>query len=122
MHSIVSSARQTIICRSNAPKEHGNNSKYVEKSKKIFNDFHKKRSETFKLNSNDFVKVSQQEISEVGAFLKELDTFHREQFNEIKDAIEKKTNVKQSTTNKDAEASVVVDVTVESEENIFLKN
>jgi hypothetical protein len=76
------------------------------------------------------VRVSQNEISEVDAFLKELDVFHKEQFEEIKkhvndglSSIKKNAEKKRKHKNdvsSDEEEEDVVDVEV-SDENIFLK-
>jgi hypothetical protein len=127
MFSSVISSRKAIVCMASNDKP---KNKTFEKSKKVFNDFHKKRNETFKLNSNDFVRVSQNEISEVDAFLKELDVFHKEQFEEIKkhvndglSSIKKNAEKKRKHKNdvsSDEEEEDVVDVEV-SDENIFLK-
>jgi hypothetical protein len=120
MLSTVISSRQSVVCTASSKKP---KNKTVEKSKKVFNDFHNKRSETFKLNSNDFVRVSQNEVTELNAFLKELDVFHKEQYEEIKKKVnEGLDSIKKQTEEKkvDDEDVVVVDVEV-NEENIFLK-
>jgi hypothetical protein len=126
MHSIVSSVRKSVVCRSSNAKEQTNNAKHFEKPKKIFNDFHKKRAETLKLSSNNFVKVSQEELNEDNSFLKELDAFHREQFNEIKNALDSKVKEmkKSKAGDKEAKTEAVeseTDSSVVEEENIFLK-
>lgn len=122
MLAITNSARKlTVACKASSSKK-SDNPKF-EKSKKVFNDFHKKRSETFKANSNDLVKVSQGEINEIGAFIKELDTFHRQQFDELKAGLKKK-NAKKTDDNEEVVAEVVAEVVVETDagdDNIFLK-
>lgn len=122
MFSSVITSRKAMVCMASNDKP---KNKTFEQSKKIFNDFHKKRSETFKLNSNDFVRVSQNEITEVDAFLKELDVFHKEQFEEIKKhvndglaSIKKKQSMKEQSSDDDV---VDVEVSDEGDENIFLK-
>lgn len=123
MFSSVLSSRKVMTCVASNDKP---KNKTFEKSKKVFNDFHKKRTETFKLNSNDFVRVSQKEITEVDEFLKELDVFHKEQFEEIKkhvndglSAIKKKQMKKEQS----ADDNDVVETkdSEEGDENIFLK-
>jgi hypothetical protein len=108
------------MCRSSSEKP---KNKSVEKSKKVFNDFHNKRTQTFKLNSNDLVKVSQNELNEVNAFLKELDVFHREQFDELKKQLKTSMDTFSSKDEKkeDNEVSETVVEIVAEEENIFLK-
>lgn len=131
MFSSLITSRKAIVC--NASKDKPKN-KNFEKSKKVFTDFHKKRTETFKLNSNDFVRVSQNEVNEVNAFLKELDTFHKEQFDEIKKHVndglssikktaEQKRKQKKDDESVDEEQEDVVEVEVsdETDDNIFLK-
>lgn len=121
MIAIANSARKlTVACKASSSNK-SENPKF-EKSKKMLNDFHKKRSETFKLNANDLVKVSQSEINEIGAFFKELDTFHRQQFDELKAGLKKK-NAKKTEGNDDSATEVVAEVVIESssDENIFLK-
>lgn len=129
MLSSVIASRKSMICFASSDKP---KNKTFEKSKKVFNDFHKKRTETFKHNSNDFVRVSQNEITEVDAFLKELDVFHKEQFDEIKkhvndglSSIKKKANKKRKhkndTSDDEDEDVVEAEVADESDENIFLK-
>lgn len=130
MFSSVITSRKAMVCMASGEKP---KNKTFEKSKKVFNDFHKKRSETFKLNSNDFVRVSQNEITEVDAFLKELDVFHKEQFEEIKkhvneglSSIKKKANKKRKhkdivSDEEDGDNVVEAEVSDEGDENIFLK-
>jgi ElaB/YqjD/DUF883 family membrane-anchored ribosome-binding protein len=118
MLSTVISSRQSVVCTASSKKP---NNKTFEKSKKVFTDFHNKRSETFKLNSNDFVRVSQNEVTELNAFLKELDVFHKEQYEEIKKKVnEGLDSIKKQAEEKKADDENVVDVEV-NEENIFLK-
>lgn len=129
MFSSVITSRKSMICYASSEKP---KNKTFEKSKKVFNDFHKKRTETFKHNSNDLVRVSQNEITEVDAFLKELDVFHKEQFEEIKKQIndglssmkkkaDKKRKHKSNVSDDEDEDVVDVEVTDENDENIFLK-
>jgi hypothetical protein len=116
-----SSRRLAVACKASSSNK-SENPKF-EKSKKVFNDFHNKRNETFKLNSNDLVKVSQGEINDIKAFIKELDTFHRQQFDEIKASLKKKDAKKAdgSQDNEEVVAEVVAEVVVETDDNIFLK-
>jgi len=125
MFSSVIISRKAIVCMASGDKP---KNKTFEKSKKVFNDFHKKRSETFKLNSNDFVRVSQNEITEVDAFLKELDVFHKEQFEEIKKhvndgltSIRKKAEKKGKQSNDVSDNEEEVEESNDADENIFLK-
>lgn len=115
MHALTHCTRKmTVLCNAS-------NSSF-EKPKKIFTDFHKKRTETFKLNANDFVKVSQSEINDLRTFIKELDTFHRQQFDELKANIKKRVDKKVDTSDDAVAQEVVAEVVVETnEENIFLK-
>jgi hypothetical protein len=116
-----SSRRLAVACKASSSSK-SENPKF-EKSKKVFNDFHNKRNETFKLNSNDLVKVSQGEINDIKAFIKELDTFHRQQFDELKAGLKKKSTKKAdgSQDNEEVVAEVVAEVVVETDDNIFLK-
>lgn len=120
MLSSIVFSRKPLMCRSSSEKP---KNKSVEKSKKVFNDFHNKRTQTFKLNSNDLVKVSQNELNEVNAFLKELDVFHREQFDELKKQLKTSMDTFSSKDEKkeDNEVSETVVEIVAEEENIFLK-
>lgn len=127
MLAIAHSSRKLVVACKASSSNKSDNPKF-EKSKKVFNDFHNKRSETFKLNSNDLVKVSQGEINDIRAFIKELDTFHRQQFDELKADLKKKTakktNDSQGQENEEVVAEVVAEVVVETsngDENIFLK-
>jgi hypothetical protein len=121
MKTIAHSSRSlSVVCSASSNK----NPKF-EKPKKIFKEFHDKRNETFKLNSNDLVRVSQAEINEIGAFMKELDTFHKQQFDELKENLKNKnkdTNKKTTEGVEDVEdvPEVVAEV-VDDDENIFLK-
>lgn len=98
--------RKSVVCRSN----NESNSRFTEKTKKVFVDFHKKRSDTFKKNVGELTKVSQVEITELNDFLKELDVFHKEQFEDLKKSF-----------NKQSENTPIVPEVVEvRDENIFL--
>jgi len=119
----AASRRTSIVCSASDKKQ-----VKFEKPKKIFNDFHKSRVETFKLNANDLVKVSQSEINALTSFLKELDTFHKEQAAELKkrvDDVRSKAEKKEEKSEVTGDVVVDVDVTVtaeaDNEENIFLK-
>lgn len=119
------SRRTSIVCSASDKKQ-----VKFEKPRKLFNDFHKSRVETFKLNANDLVKVSQSEINAITSFLKELDTFHKEQAAELKKRVDdvrskaEKKDVKSEESEVTGDVIVDVDVTVSAEaddENIFLK-
>lgn len=98
--------RKSVVCLSN----NETNSRFTEKTKKVFVDFHKKRSDTFKKNVGELTKVSQVEITELNDFLKELDVFHKEQFEDLKKSF-----------NKQSENTPIVPEVVEvRDENIFL--
>lgn len=120
MKTIAHSSRSlSVVCSASSNK---NRNPKFEKPKKIFKEFHDKRNETFKLNSNDLVRVSQAEINEIGAFMKELDAFHKEQFDELKENIKNKNKKnKKETTTEDVEVQEVVAEVVDDDENIFLK-
>lgn len=127
--------RAPFACRASSnPKEQSNNAKFTSqsdknaKSKAIFQNFQKKRSDSIKKSANELVAISQKEIAEVNTFLKELDTFHREQFEEIKSALKDRkhrhdaSKPDEPTEAVDAvEADAVVDGEVVEGENIFLK-
>lgn len=111
MQTISFTRRTVTVCNAQSSKE-------PSKSKKILNDFHKKRSETFKKNANDLVRVSQSEIHELDVFFKELDIFHKSQFEELK-----KNFKKPETTVPVESPDVSAGSTTEegSSENIFLE-
>lgn len=117
----LSYSRRGVVCRSNSAKDQNNKAKY-EKSKKIFSDFHNKRAETFKKNANDLARVSQTELNELNEFVKELDTFHKAQFEELKEAFSKKEATSEPKVEV-VDATVLVNVSASDgdEENIFLK-
>ena len=120
MKTIAHSSRSvSVVCSASSNK---NKNPKFEKPKKIFKEFHDKRNETFKLNSNDLVRVSQAEINEIGAFMKELDTFHKQQFDELKANLKNKNKDTNKKTTEDVEdvPEVVAEV-VDDDENIFLK-
>lgn len=83
-----------IMCASTTKKSSSfadrfKSNKTVQKGSKLFNEFHKQRSETIKGNVNHLNVISQKDMNEVNAFLKDLDLFHREQFEEIKASFRK---------------------------------
>ena len=136
---IAITRRTAFTCRASSnPKESSNNAKFTDnskatsKAKTIFQNFHKKRSETVKKNSSDLTAISQKDLAEVNSFLKELDTFHREQFEEIKNAIKDRNDKKDRKDSKDStDTSTVTEVTAQivvsevegdaDAENIFIK-
>jgi hypothetical protein len=115
-----------IMCASTTKKSSSfadrfKSNKTVKKSSKLFNDFHKQRSETVKGNVNQLNVISQKDLNEVNAFLKDLDLFHKEQFEEIKASFRKRTETEKtddadSTEDKDSDSDDETD-----SESIFLK-
>lgn len=93
--------------------------KTVQKGSKLFNDFHKQRSETIKGNVNHLNVISQKDMNEVNAFLKDLDLFHREQFEEIKASFRKRTESEKTETTDSTEDTDSEDDS--QSESIFVK-
>lgn len=91
-----------IMCASTTKKasfaDRFKSNKTVQKGSKLFNDFHKQRSETIKGNVNHINVISQKDLNEVNAFLKDLDLFHREQFEEIKASFSKRGDSEKTET------------------------
>jgi hypothetical protein len=80
---------RTTICKV-SPKVSGNNKNYMNKAKKVFDEYAKKRTEVAKENINKVVTISQGEIKELTALINELDTIHRTSFEEFRDMLKQK--------------------------------
>lgn len=114
-----------IMCASTTKKSSSfadrfKSNKTVQKSSKLFNDFHKQRSETIKSNVNHLNVISQKDMNEVNAFLKDLDLFHREQFEEIKASFRKYTEPEKTESSDSKEEDNEGEGESDSE-SIFLK-
>jgi hypothetical protein len=116
-----------IMCASTTKKSSSfadrfKSNKTVKKSSKLFNDFHKQRSETIKGNVNQLNVISQKDMNEVNAFLKDLDLFHREQFEELKASFRKRTDSDETEkTETDTEDNDNEGESDSESESIFLK-
>jgi hypothetical protein len=113
-----------IMCASTTKKSSSfadrfKSNKTVKKSSKLFNDFHKQRSGTIKDNVNQLNVISQKDLNEVNAFLKDLDLFHREQFEELKASFRKRTDSEKTET--ETEDNDNEDESESESESIFLK-
>ena len=80
---LINPSKSSIVCRA-SPKENSNNKKFFSKTRDTIKQFSKKRTDVAKENFNKLVTISQQEVQEINDFIKELDTLHRDQFEEIK--------------------------------------
>lgn len=87
-----------ITCKANTTNT--TTTKFYKRVEEKVKDFGKKRSSVAKENFNKLVSVSQQDVQELGELFKELDTLHRSQFNELKEAFTKNTKDKVSCPNK----------------------
>lgn len=106
-----------------SPKTNGNNRKFFKRTEQVVKDFSKKRSTVAKENLNKIVSVSQQDVQELGDLFKELDTLHRAQFDEWKNAMKNASTKKDDVESEEETKSVepeVVEAVVEEETNIFI--
>jgi DNA-binding transcriptional regulator GbsR (MarR family) len=102
-----------------SPKTNGNN-KFYKRAQETVKDFSKKRSAVAKENFNKLVSVSQQDVQELSALFKELDTLHRTQFEEIKKAFQNKKEKSEDDVTATEEVAVTAEVeVVADDENIF---
>ena len=107
MYSLINISKSSIVCRA-SPKSNANNKKFFTKTRDAIKQFNKKRTDVAKENFNKLVAISQQEVQEINDFIKELDTLHRDQFEEIKQSFKNNNITEDETVQED-----------ENEENIF---
>lgn len=119
MQSLARKPVVSVTCKA-SPKTNGNNRKFFKRAQETVKDFSKKRATVAKENLNKIVSVSQQDVQELNDLFKELDSLHRAQFDEWKNAIKNATSKKDDDVEAEEVEPVVVEAVVEDDTNIFI--